>query len=221
MEEGVKVNLATTSYSNKKNDHNKEKEKGKIHVNQIVKKESKCYFCKKKGHIKKDCIKFKAWLEKKGNFPAFVCYESNMVNVNHDTWWIDTGTTIHVSNTLQGMTNLRKPVDSERLIYSGNKIASRVETVGTCSLVLSSGFTLCLEKTFYVPNFARNLISISRLLPFGFSFNFSESGFSIIKNSEVIGYGTLSDNLFHLDLQNDTTHNSMHVNVGLKRCIMN
>ena len=39
--------------------------------------------------MKKDCSKF-----------SFVCYESNMVNVNHNTWWIDSGSTIHVSNTL-------------------------------------------------------------------------------------------------------------------------
>ncbi|KAL8170304.1 hypothetical protein V2J09_022108 [Rumex salicifolius] len=164
MEEGEKVNLATVSSSKKKKDHIKEKEKGKIPVNQVIKKESKCFFYKKKGHMKKDCI-------------------------------------------------------NEKFIYSGNKIASHVEAVGTCSLILSSGFNLCLEKTFYVPNFARNLISVSRLVPFGYSFNFSDTGFSIFRKSKVIGSGILSGNLFHLDLQNDTTHNSMHT--GLKRCIMN
>ena len=58
------------------------------------------FFCKKKGHMKKDCLKFKIWLDKKGTQFSFVCYESNMVNVNHNTWWIDSGSTIHVSNTL-------------------------------------------------------------------------------------------------------------------------
>ena len=51
--------------------------------------------------MKKDCSKFKIWLDKKGTQFYFVCYESNMVNVNHNTWWIDYGSTIHVSNTLQ------------------------------------------------------------------------------------------------------------------------
>ena len=50
--------------------------------------------------MKKDCLKFKIWLDKKGTQFSFVCYESNMVNVNHNTWWIDSGSTIHVSNTL-------------------------------------------------------------------------------------------------------------------------
>ena len=35
--------------------------------NAIIKKGIKCFFCKKAGHIKKDCHEFKSWLEKKRN----------------------------------------------------------------------------------------------------------------------------------------------------------
>ena len=31
----------------------------------------------------------------------------------------------------------------------------------------------------------------------------------------------MSDGLFHIQLQNDFTYNSMHVTAGLKRCVMN
>ena len=96
-----------------------------------------------------------------------------------------------------------------------------MEAIGTYSLVLSSGFILELEKTFYVPSFSRNLISISRLVPLGFSFNFLDYSFSLSNKSKVIGYGTLSDGVFHIQLQNDFTYNSMHVTAGLKRCVMN
>ena len=217
MEEGEKVNL--TTFGKKRKD--RAKIKGKILVQLGIKKESKCFFGKKKGHMKKDCSKFKIWLDKKGTQFSFVCYESNMVNVNHSTWWIDSGSTIHVSNTLQGMPNLRKTMESEQCIYSGSKMSSRVEAIGTCILVLSCGFILELEKTFYVPSFSRNLISISRLLPLGFSFNFTDSGFSLSNKSKVIGYGALFDGLFHIQLHNDVTYNSMHVTAGLKRCVMN
>ena len=143
-----------------------------------------------------------------------------MINFNHNTWWIDSGSIIHVSNTLQDMQNLTKPVGSEQCIYSGSKMSSRVEAIGTCSLVLSSGFILELEKTFNVPSFCRNLISISRLVPLGFSFNFTDLGFSLSNKSKVIGYGALFDGLFHIQLHNDVTYNYMHVTIGLKRCVM-
>ena len=141
-----------------------------------------------------------------------------MVDVNHNTWWIDSGSTIHVSNTLSGMQNLRKPRGSEQYIYS---CSSHVEAIGTCSLVLSSSFILELEKEFYGPSFSRNLISISILVPLGFSFNFSDSGFSLSNKSKVIGYGTLSDGLFHIQLQNNDTYNFMHVTARLKECVVN
>ena len=63
--------------------------------------------------MKKDCAKFKKGLENKGNSISCVCYESNIVYVNHNTWWVDSRFTIHISNILQGMRNLRKPVGSE------------------------------------------------------------------------------------------------------------
>lgn len=42
--------------------------------------------------MKNDYSKFHKWLEKKGDSISFVCYESNMVGINRDTWWIDFGT---------------------------------------------------------------------------------------------------------------------------------
>ncbi|RVW58763.1 Retrovirus-related Pol polyprotein from transposon TNT 1-94 [Vitis vinifera] len=99
-------------------------------------------------HVKKKCLKFQNWLEKKGNPTSFVCYESNMVNVNTNTWWIDSGSTIHISNSLQ------------------------------------------------------------------------ETSFSLIYKSECVGNGILSDGLYCIFLQNDTAHNSLHVQTGIKRCVV-
>ncbi|KAJ9671559.1 hypothetical protein PVL29_025321 [Vitis rotundifolia] len=157
---------------------------------------------------------------RKDNPTSFVCYESNMVNVNTNTWWIDSGSTIHIANSLQGMQNLRKPVTSEQFILSGNKMGSHVEAIGTCYLTLNSGFVLELQKTFYVPSFSRNLISVSRLVPFGYSFHFSETSFSLIYKSDCVGNGILSDGLYCILLQNDTTHNSLHVQTDIKRCVV-
>ena len=46
--------------------------------------------------MKKDCPKFKKWFENISNLSSFVCYESNMVNDNINTWWTDPGSTIHI-----------------------------------------------------------------------------------------------------------------------------
>ena len=166
--------------------------------------------------MNKDCPKFKNWLEKKGTSFAFVCYESNIVNVNHNTWWIDSSSTIHVSNTLQGMKNLRRSMGSDQYIYLGSKMSLHVETIDTCNLVLSSSSILHLEKTFYVPSFRKNLISISGLSPLGFYFNFLDYGFTLMIKYEIVGFGELRDGLYSINLQNGATYNSMHVSTRLK-----
>ncbi|KAL4363863.1 hypothetical protein GQ457_04G012690 [Hibiscus cannabinus] len=116
----------------------KQREKAKMQPQADIKKEFTCFFCKKKGHLKKDCVKYKGWLEKKGKSISLICFESNMVDVNYNTWWIDSSSTIHVSNSLQGLKNMREPVGAERHIYLGNKMQSHVEAIGTCELVLSN-----------------------------------------------------------------------------------
>ena len=115
-----------------------------------------------------------------------MCYDSNMVHISYDTWWIDSSTTIHVANTMQGFLNQRKPTESERSICSGNRISSHVEAIVTYRLVLRSGFVLDLERNFFVPSFSRNLISVLRLLPYGFSFKFVGISFHLIKTMSLL-----------------------------------
>lgn len=64
----------------------KNKGKGKLPPTSNIKKEPAYVLYKRKGHIKKDYIKFKKWLEKKDTSFSFVCYESNLSNVDHNTW---------------------------------------------------------------------------------------------------------------------------------------
>ena len=218
VEQRKKMLFTLPGSEGKNNDKNKGN--GKTQPKSSIKKESMCFFYKNKGHMK-DCAKQKVWLEKKSTSFSFICYESNFTNVNHNTWWIDSGSTIHVSNTLQSMRNLRKPVGSEQYIHSRGRSSSHVEAIGTCSLKLLSGFVLQLENTFYVPSFSRNLFSILALIPIGISCNFKDTGFTLLIKSEVIGYGILCDGLYFVQLQDNNAYNSLSLTVGIKRSVMN
>ena len=123
-----------------------------------------------------------------------------MVNVNINTWWIDSGSIIHIVNSLQGMQNLRKPVGSELSILSGNKMGPHVEAIGTCTLTLSNDFVLVLDRTFYVPSFSRNLIYVSRLIPLSFSFTFQDNVFNLFYKSIHIGTSILANGLYRISL---------------------
>ncbi|KAA0042825.1 Retrovirus-related Pol polyprotein from transposon TNT 1-94 [Cucumis melo var. makuwa] len=123
----------------------------------------KCRFCNKPGHYQKDCLKRKAWFENKGKHNALVCFESNLTEVPYNTWWIDSGCTIHVSNTMEGFLTTRTINPNERFIFMGNRVKVPVEAVGTYRLTLDTGHHLDLFDTFYVPSISRNLISLSKL----------------------------------------------------------
>ena len=64
------------------------------------------------------------------------------LDVNHNAWWIDSASTIHITNFLKDLRNLRKPEGAKQSVFSGDKMQSHVESIGTCNLVLSSSFIL-------------------------------------------------------------------------------
>lgn len=193
---------------------------------QIQKKEprkDKCHFCGKSGHYQKDCLKRKAWFEKKGKFNVLVCFESNLTEVPYNTWWIDSGCTTHVSNTMQGFLTTQTISPHERFIFMGNRVKVPVEAIGTYRLILDTGHHLDLFQTFYVPSISRNLISLSKLDTAGYSFKFGNGCFSLFKQNFLIGSGVLCDGLYKLKL--DTlfaeTLLTLHHKVGTKRSLTN
>uniref|UniRef100_A0A2N9GK36 Retrovirus-related Pol polyprotein from transposon TNT 1-94 n=1 Tax=Fagus sylvatica TaxID=28930 RepID=A0A2N9GK36_FAGSY len=75
MEQGESAMLVT--HGKGKSQAN-QKGKGKMPPQTDIKKDSTCFFCKKKGHMKKECTKFQKWLADKGSsFSLF--YKSDCV----------------------------------------------------------------------------------------------------------------------------------------------
>ena len=75
MEIGESGHVSTQGKNKNQTNQAKQKGKEKLAPKADIKKEFVCFFYKKKGHLKKDCAKYKRWLEKKGNPTSFVCYE--------------------------------------------------------------------------------------------------------------------------------------------------
>ncbi|KAF7807041.1 Retrovirus-related Pol polyprotein from transposon TNT 1-94 [Senna tora] len=170
--------------------------KGKTHVNapnveRKDQKASKCHFCRKDGHFQKDCLKRKAWFEKKGKPSALGFLTIQTINPN------------------------------ESFLSMGNRMKASIEGIRTYRLVLDTGYHLDLLRTLYVPSVARNLISLSRLDVFGFNVTFGHGCFNLFKDSSCIGSGTLSDGLYKLKLDDVFAESLLvvHRNVGIKQAI--
>ena len=83
---------------------------------------------------------------------AYVCFESNLVNVPLDSWWLDSGATVHVATSLQGIRNMRKPSEKESKLKVGSDIRIDVEHIGIVVLEVDYGFHLVLNNVFCVPS---------------------------------------------------------------------
>ena len=81
----------------------------------------------------------------------YVTYESFLTDVPSNTWWLDTGSMVHITNSLHGFHTKKTLQKGERTIKVGNRESIQVEAVGTLPLVLESGFILYLYDTLYVP----------------------------------------------------------------------
>lgn len=67
-----------------------------------------------------------------------VFLESNIIDVPSNTWWLDTGATINVTNSLQAVTNRRKPNSLEEYVYMGDGTKVRIEFFGTVRIQLNT-----------------------------------------------------------------------------------
>jgi hypothetical protein len=86
-------------YDKRPNDQLK-KEAPKVDGASEKKKGHKCLHCKDWGHIRRECADFKAWLTKKGNNDIiFFIDESFFTYYSINTWWINSGATMHVTNS--------------------------------------------------------------------------------------------------------------------------
>ncbi|XP_070022775.1 uncharacterized protein [Nicotiana sylvestris] len=70
-------------------------------------------------------------MKKKNTFDKDVCRF-----FSDNTWWIDSGSTIHIAKIMQGFLTQRKSIGSEQYVYSGNRTRSRLEEVGIYWLIL-------------------------------------------------------------------------------------
>ena len=104
---------------------------------------------------------------------------------------------------MQGFLTTRKPKESEKFLYMGNRLKVGVIVVGTYRLVLETGYRMDLLNTFYVPSISRNLVSLSKLDATGYSVLFSSGQLSLMLNSVTVGSGILCDGLYKISLNHE------------------
>ncbi|KAM1476645.1 hypothetical protein ACFXTO_038605 [Malus domestica] len=162
----------------------------------------KCFWCKTKGHLKVNCEIFKDYVKSKEREQVLVCIESNLCEVPVDSWWFDTGCSVHITNSLNGFQKQKEVGNAIYNVFVGEGTKVAVESVGIVKLVLCFGFVLELKDVLYVPKMRRNLISASKIVKDRFSFLGDDECLKIFKkncHNTILGTALLSDNLWNLN----------------------
>ena len=149
---------------------------------------------------------------KGGNIISFV-NESLYIQFSKSTWWIDSGATVHVSNSLQGFHSTSTTLRSERQIKVANGVQADVEAVGDVSLELVNGFMLVLRDVLFVLSLQRNLISVSRLDKDGYGCHFENGKCELWFDNNCVGDAFLHNELYLLSMR-DKVHYVCDVNVN-------
>ena len=114
-----------------------------------------------------------------------------------DSWIVDFGATNHICYSLWGFQERRRLNKNEINLRLGNRALVFASAVGDISVHLDASRHLDLIDIYYVPQFKRNLISVSCLNKFEYSVTFNKK-FIISKDDKFVCKGTLENGLFYL-----------------------
>ena len=158
-------------------------------------------------------------MAKKGENIITFINECLYVKYSKSTWWIDSGATVHVANSLQGFRSTRTTQRNERCIKVANGVQAEVEAVGDLSLELANGSNILLRDVLFVPSLQRNLISVSNLDKDGYDCNFGNGKCEIMFNKECVGLAILQNELYLLSLCDDVNVVCDNGNVACEKVI--
>ena len=89
-----------------------------------------------------------------------VCFESNVIDVSSDTWWLDSGAIIHTCNSIKAVISRRSPTSFEQYVCIRYGTKVQVNFLGIVKLHLSILNLFELQDVAYIISIRRNLISV-------------------------------------------------------------
>lgn len=185
-------------------DPKKGKERSRSKSNRFANME--CYFCHKKGHMKKDCWKLKN--KQQGNQEEkvdrvtvtedefLILLEGDAINVAcHETSWVvDSGATTHASSH-RDLFSTYTP-GNYGSVKMGNDGLAQVVGIGDICLETSLGTRLVLKDVKHVPDIRMNLISTGRLDDEGFYSLHGGGKWKLSRGSLIVARGEKSSSFY-------------------------
>jgi len=180
---------------------------------------TKCYYCGKAGHWKRDCYKRKSE-EVTGAGGAgrpkeftFLVEKTNSQGGMH--WIIDSGASQHLSRDRAGFLSY-KTVSKPQSITIADGTTIEADGVGDIEITTKIG-VIRLTDVWHVPNIRASLISVTRMVDAGYLVEFSTAGCFVRYSGVKQQLGIREGSLYYL-MENPVVRESPstnHANLGL------
>src|SRR3954464_4377551 len=125
-------------------------------------KDTECFYCKAKGHWKRNCKNYLADRKKPGftgeGIKVIYVIDVYLSGPHSKSWVFDTGAVAHICNSLQGLRKIRKLEKNEVTMRVGNGATISAKAVGVYTLHLPLGFPKEQDICFLVPGIGKNIM---------------------------------------------------------------
>eukprot|EP00877_Chromochloris_zofingiensis_P010252 jgi/Chrzof1/5480/Cz16g04260.t1 len=153
----------------------------------------KCYYCGKKGHLKRDCRKKKADEQrgpstKASTTMAWTAACNTSISLSSGTWVLDSGASRHVCKERSLMQNLQQLNQPVYITY-GNGSTGVAQNMG--EVVLND--RIRLRNVLFDPTAVGNLLSIRTAAACGAQFNFAANCCTIRVNGRLVAIAQQQD----------------------------
>ena len=202
------------------------KEKALSHHGKKARSSIRCHYCKKLGHMIKDCHeRMKNEKEKKpvqpqrskgkgANVSLLATYALATSRLNQrNSWIVDSGATCHICCNKKLFNELE--LESSVEITLGDNTTIKSSGSGTVKLQLDGSHRNgILHNVLFVPQLTFNLLSVTQTTKYGNRAVFYDTGCHIINNDvdEVIATATKHGSLYYLDCSssNESVNSTIH-----------
>jgi len=158
-----------------------------------------CNYCKKKGHIKANCYKLKNkqqaqqqdQIKKEQSAEASYVdtFETEVLTVSEGScprhqWLLDSGCSYHMTPYRDWFSSYDSIEGG--VVLLGNNVSCKVFGIGSVKIKMHDGIIRTLTNVWHVPDLKRNLISLSALDSFGYSFSGQSGVLKVTKGTFVV-----------------------------------
>ena len=114
------------------------------------KSKRKCFHYGGAGHWKMNCPNYLAQKKNLGIIESLIIKVS-FIEGTSNFWCVDSGTTNHICNTLQGFLKTRKPSDGKVTLHLSLEVRVAAMSIGVVELFFFSNKILVLNYCLFIP----------------------------------------------------------------------